>query len=150
MSCPIIDHALKRLVKTGRVIIARYREDCPSSERPRISISQPGRTWAACGPTKRPTFFWWNVQMHSIYQQCCILTKFRFVIKSYCVFSSIDMLCLVFFYPGNTFFNELMHGHHVSVNLILNFSLLQVQTRVDQHKPKYMQIFLVHRIDFCV
>ena len=28
MSITIIDHALKGLVRTGRVIIGRYREDC--------------------------------------------------------------------------------------------------------------------------
>ena len=39
MSITIIDHALKGLVRTGRVIIARYREDWPRSERPRISIA---------------------------------------------------------------------------------------------------------------
>ena len=78
----IIDHALKSLLRTGGTTIGRYREDCPSSERPRISIAHPGCAWAACGPTKRPTFSWWNVQMHSIWRQCCILTKFRFVIKS--------------------------------------------------------------------
>ena len=82
MSTTIIDHAVRSLVWTGRVIIARYREDCPRSERPRISIALPGCAWAACGPTKRPVFCWWNVQMHSIWQQCCILTKFRYVIKS--------------------------------------------------------------------
>ena len=42
MSCTIIDHALKSLERTGRVIIARYREDCLRSERPRISIAHPG------------------------------------------------------------------------------------------------------------
>ena len=43
MSITIIDHALKGLVRTGRVIIARYREDWPQSERPRISIAHSGR-----------------------------------------------------------------------------------------------------------
>ena len=32
-------------------------------ERPRISIAHPGRAWPACGPTKCPTFCWWNVQV---------------------------------------------------------------------------------------
>ena len=44
MSITIIDHALKGLVRAGRVIIARYREDWPWSERPRyISIAHSGR-----------------------------------------------------------------------------------------------------------
>ena len=42
MSTTIIARALKGLVRTGRVIIARYREDCPRSERPRIDIVHPG------------------------------------------------------------------------------------------------------------
>ena len=47
MSITSIDHALKGLVRTGRIIIARYREDCPRSKRPRISIAHAGRAWAA-------------------------------------------------------------------------------------------------------
>ena len=43
MSITIIDHALKGLVGTGRVITVRYREDWPRSERPRTSIAHSGR-----------------------------------------------------------------------------------------------------------
>ena len=43
MSITVIDHALKGLVRTGVVIIARYPEDWPRSERPRISIAHPDR-----------------------------------------------------------------------------------------------------------
>ena len=75
-----------------RVIIASYQENCPRSEWPRTSIAHPGRAWAACGPTKRPTFCWWNVHLHCIKRQCCIFIKFRFAIKSTCVFSNIDIL----------------------------------------------------------
>ena len=88
----------KSLVGTGRVIIGRYREDCPRSERPRISIAHPGRAWAACGPTKRPTFSWWNVQIHSIYRQCCILTKFRFIIKYTCFYVYFFQALICFLY----------------------------------------------------
>ena len=136
-------------VRTLRVINTRYREDCPRSERPRITLrwrhnghdcvsnhqprhcllnrlferrskktsklrvtglcawnspgtgefpaqiasnavnvsiwwrhhgsAHPGRTWAPWCPTKRRIFCWGNA-VHST--QSCILTKFRFVIKS--------------------------------------------------------------------
>ena len=36
MNATIIENALKSSVRTGRVIIARYREDFQRSERPRI------------------------------------------------------------------------------------------------------------------
>ena len=51
-----------------------------------ISIPHSSRAWAVCGPTRRPTFSWWNVQMRSIKPQCCISTNFRLVIKSTCFF----------------------------------------------------------------
>ena len=73
-------------MRADRVIIARYLKDWPRSERLRISIAHPSSAWASCGPTKCPAFSWRNVQMHSISRQCCILTKFRFVLKSTCVF----------------------------------------------------------------
>ena len=37
-------------------------------------------------PEKRPTFCWWNVKMHFIQRQCCILTKFMLVTESTCIF----------------------------------------------------------------
>ena len=45
MGITIIDHALKGLVWTGRVIIARYREDCPRSDHSgrAVSCSRPGK-----------------------------------------------------------------------------------------------------------
>ena len=49
MSALIIDHALKSSVRIVRVIIARYREDCPRGEGPRISSGRPGRAWAPWG-----------------------------------------------------------------------------------------------------
>ena len=42
--------------------------------------------WAPWGPTKRPTFCWWNVQMLSIQKWCCVLTKFRSAVTSICNF----------------------------------------------------------------
>ena len=93
MRSTIIDHALKSFMRTGRVIIARYREDFPRSEGPRITIAHPGCAWAACCPTKRPPFSWWNVHIHSIWRQCYILTKFWFVIKSTCFFPAL--LCFL-------------------------------------------------------
>ena len=34
----------------------------------RLNIAHPGRAWTVCGPTKRPIFCWWNVQMQSIWR----------------------------------------------------------------------------------
>ena len=109
MSTTVINHVV-RLVRTGRVIIAKYWEDCPRSERSHISIAHPGCAWAACGPTKRTTFSWWNVQMHSTWRQCCILTKFSFVVKStcfcwgflrvFCFFVCLFVCCCCFFFLG--------------------------------------------------
>ena len=70
-------------------------------------------------PEKRPTFCWWNVQMHSIQRQCCILTKFMLVNKSTCNFSSTDMsLSKEQIY---------LRRHRVNANLIFNFSLMSDQ-----------------------
>ena len=41
MSATIIDRALKGSVRIVRVIIARYREDSPRSERPLINSGRP-------------------------------------------------------------------------------------------------------------
>ena len=42
---------LKSLVGIGRVIIAKYREDCPRSERPRLSIAYPRPCLSYLRPT---------------------------------------------------------------------------------------------------
>ena len=97
MSATIIDHALKSSVRIVRVIIVRYRDDCPSS--PPISSGRTGRAWAPWSPKKRPPFHWWNVQVHSIQRRCCILTTFMLVVKSTCDVFQI----LTCFYPGNIF-----------------------------------------------
>ena len=97
-------------------------EDWPRNERPLISIAHPSCAWDACGPTKRLTFNWRNVQMHSIWRQYCIVTKFRIVIKSTWFFFRAS----IFFHPGNTLCNESMYRHHVSVNLIFNFCIRTV------------------------
>ena len=94
-------------------IITRFWDDCPRSERPRISHALPGRTWASWGPAKRQIFCWWNVQMRSIQRQCCILTKFKFAMKSTCVFIDISL-------SGEQIE---FHRHQINANLILDFSL---------------------------
>ena len=101
MSSTIIDHTLKSLDRSGRVIIARYREDCPGSERPRISIAHPGRAWAACAPTQRSTFCWWNVQMYSIngnaavWQSLVLKLNLRAAFQALiCFFSYLETHCI--------------------------------------------------------
>ena len=138
MSTTIIDHALKSLVGTGRVIIARYREDCPRSERPPITIAHPGCAWAACSPIKRPPFSWWNVQMHCIWRQCCILTNFRFVIKSMCfVFQA-----LIYFYSGNTLCNELIYRHHIQFTGIEQLHIPDISIKIYANRMSASSWFL--------
>ena len=75
----------------------KFHEDC-SCHHGQISRGLPplGRAGAHSSPTKKPIFLWWNVQMHSIKRQCCMLTqcvpKFRFVILNLQVdFSNIAL-----------------------------------------------------------
>ena len=92
MDATIIDNTLKSSVRIVLVTIARYREDHPRSERPLISSAGPGRASTPWGPKKPLTFSWWNVKMHYIQRQCCILTKFMLLIKYTCdFFPSTDM-----------------------------------------------------------
>ena len=70
-------------------------------------------------PEKRPTFCWWNVKMHFIQRQCCILTKFMLVTESTCNFLSTDM----FLSKEQIYFRR----NRVNANLIFNFSLMSDQ-----------------------
>ena len=45
----MIDHALESSVRTVRVIISRYREDCSRSERPWANSARPG-VWVTKAP----------------------------------------------------------------------------------------------------
>ena len=96
MTIIIVDHGLKTLVKTGPVIIARYRDDYPRSERRRLSIAHPDHAWAPRGSTKRPV----NVLLmmfkcipfndNATFWQCSGLWLHLRVFFCF-VFSSIDM-----------------------------------------------------------
>ena len=91
MSATIIDHASKSSVRIVRVIIARYREDCPRSERPLISSGRPGRAWAPWSPKSVRRSVDGMFKYIPFNGSAAFLTKFMRLIKSTSNFSSTDM-----------------------------------------------------------
>ena len=146
MSATIIDHALKSSMRIARVIIARYREDCPRSERPLISSGRTGRAWAPWGPKSVRLSVDW---------------MFKSKAKSTCNFSSTDM-----FLSKEKIY---LRRHRANANLIFNVSLMSDQTFASwkpsawfpynfqektscvyfTYPPKFIQIEWVHPGQFC-
>ena len=143
-------------------IIARYREDSPRQRAPSHKLCPRWPRLSSLRPEKRSTLCWWNVQMHSIQRQYCILTKFMLVTKSMCNFSSTDMfLCKEQIY---------LLRHRVNANLLFNFSLISDQAFVAWkpsawfpynlqemtscvyfiYPPKFIQIECAHPVQFCI
>ena len=83
MSVKIIDHALKSSERTVRVIIVRYGEDCPRSERPRIRSAHPGRALASdillveCSNASHSTSIFHFVGFYVI-KSTCALFKYSY------------------------------------------------------------------------